>query len=474
MALKLYDTLSREIRPLSACDGKQFRFYLCGPTVYGPTHIGNFRTMILGDILFRMLQLDDMYPYYVRNLTDVDDRTIARCQESRIGLEAFTRKWIQVFREDCAKLNILPPTHEPRATDHIAQQIHLIKKLVDKGHGYQAKDGSVYFDVGSFQNYGRLSRLGNRELRTQKTTSRGRLNLADDYDRESVADFALWKARKPDDGENFWPSPWGEGRPGWHLECSAMSMEYLGESFDLHGGGSDLCFPHHENEIAQSEAATGRIFARHWMHGAMLRVESEKMSKSVGNIHTVNEILQMGFSPMALRYTLLSGHYRQPLNFTRNGLESARSAINTIEKKLKPLLHRRNISEEEFGTLHKKGSGDCGIFHPAWNELHEDLNTPKCLGALFKLLNEEQGDAISSALPDLSRLLFALGIQLFDSDSTPDTDTPDEIVALAERRWISKKQRDFATADALREEVRSRGWTILDRKDGYDIHKQNP
>ena len=209
MVFKLYDTLTREIRPLQTSDGSRFCFYFCGPTVYGPTHIGNLRTMILGDILFRVLQLEGMNPYYVRNLTDVDDKTIDRCQKAGIGLEEFTAKWIQVFREDCEKLNILPPNLEPRATEHIDQQIRLIQRLLDKGHGYQGKDGSVYFDVRSFENYGRLSRLKNRELRTQETTSGGRLNLADHYDRESVADFALWKARKPDDGENYWPSPMG-------------------------------------------------------------------------------------------------------------------------------------------------------------------------------------------------------------------------------------------------------------------------
>ena len=474
MALKLYDTLTRKIRPLQASDGSRFRFYVCGPTVYGPTHIGNFRTMILGDILFRVLQLSGMNPYYVRNLTDVDDKTIDRCQKAGIGLEKFTTKWIQVFHSDCEKLNILPPSLEPRATQHIDQQILLIQKLVDAGYAYKGKDGAVYFDVRSFKNYGRLSRLKNRELRTQETTSEGRLNLADNYDRESVADFALWKTRKSSDGENYWPSPWGEGRPGWHLECSAMSMEYLGESFDLHGGGSDLCFPHHENEIAQSEAATGRKFAQHWMHGAMLQVDSQKMSKSMGNIHTVNEILDMGYSPMDLRYTLLTGHYRQPLNFTQNGLESARSAIRSIAKRIEPLLKSLKISKSEFENLGQGTSQISGPFQQSWADLLEDLNTPKCLGTLFKAFNETEVETISHNLPSLSRLLFALGIRLFTDSPPPDTEIPKKIVLLAEQRWKSKREGDFATADALREELQSMGWIILDRKDRYEIQKQNP
>ena len=251
-------------------------------------------------------------------------------------------------------------------------------------------------------------------------------------------------------------------------------MEYLGETFDLHGGGSDLCFPHHENEIAQSEAATGRKFANHWMHGAMLKVDSEKMSRSGGNIYTVNEILDMGYSPMDLRYALLTGHYRQPLNFTRNGLESARSAIRSIEKKIAPLLQRQKISKSEFENLRQGSSQVSGIFEQSWVELKEDLNTPKCLGALFKAFNETAGENICRDLPSLSQLLFALGIRLFTDSPTPDAEAPEEITLLAEKRWESKVKRDFATADALREEIRSMGWIILDRKDGYDIQKQNP
>lgn len=470
MSLQLYDTLTRTIRPLRAEDGKRFRFYGCGPTVYGFTHIGNFRTFINLDVFYRVLQSAGMHPLYVRNLTDVDDRTIERSQKEGEPLSSFTKKWTGVFHEDCAKLNLLVPDIEPRASDHVPQQIAIVEKLIENAHAYRAADGSVYFKVSSFPRYGRLTRLDKRELQSQETTSGGALNLADHYDRESIADFALWKARKPEDGENYWPSPWGEGRPGWHVECSAMSMEYLGETFDLHGGGSDLCFPHHDNEIAQSEGATGKPFARHWMHGAMLRVESEKMSKSLGNIHTVNEILEMGFSPMALRLALLSGHYRQPLNFTHNSLKAATSALQKLDTALRPLLEIRDISEEDFSDLHSGEFSDWGLFGEAWEELCNDLNTPKCLGELFRILNRGDSGAIGSALPALSCLLFALGLKPFTE--AQEAEAPVEIRELAEQRWRAKELRDYPSADALRDEIGKKGWKVLDRKDGFDLQRR--
>ena len=463
----LYDTLTRGIKPLRASDGRRFRFYGCGPTVYGPAHIGNFRTFINLDILYRVLQLAGLQPYYVRNLTDVDDNTIKHSQRENLPLDDFTARWIELFRKDCATLNILEPDVEPRATDHLPQQITLIQALIDRGHAYWADDGSVYYDVSSFPEYGRLAGLEAQELRSQATTSGGAPNLADHYDRESVADFALWKAHKPDDGDNAWPSPWGEGRPGWHIECSAMSLHHLGNGLDLHGAGADLCFPHHDNEIAQSEGATGETFAHHWMHSAMLRVESEKMSKSLGNIHTVGEILEMGFSPMTLRYALLAGHYRQPLNFTHNGLHAAASALQRLERTLRPLLLAEDLSAEEFIELHRNEPVNWSIFSPAWDELTNDLNVPGCLGEIFGVLNRVGPDSLRGILPAFSNILFALGLNPLSDPAY--SQAPADIVELAEVRWRAREKRDFERSDTLRQQIAERGWQIRDRRDGYDL-----
>ena len=309
--MKLYDTMSRHVRELQPRDGDTFRFYCCGPTVYGPAHIGNFRTFVLQDVFRRTLESAGMKTQHVRNLTDVDDKTIRDSQADGKTLKEFTDHWRDRFHADCEKLNTLPPHTEPSAVEHIPHQISMIEDLMEKGHAYSSEDGSVYYKVTSFNGYGRLSKLDQRELREGASGA-----VSDDeYEKDSVADFALWKGRRDEDGANHWPSPWGEGRPGWHLECSAMCREYLGDTFDLHSGGVDLIFPHHENEIAQSEACTGHHMADHWFHLTHLLVDGGKMSKSVGNFYTLDQLETAGFTANELRYVLISAHYRQPLEF---------------------------------------------------------------------------------------------------------------------------------------------------------------
>jgi cysteinyl-tRNA synthetase len=320
--MRLFDTLSREARPLAPLDGRSFRFYCCGPTVYGPAHIGNFRTFVMQDVMRRALETGGMATLHVRNITDVDDKTIRDSQAKGEKLGDFTARWTQRFHVDCEKLNLLPPHIEPGAVEHIPQQIAMIEALVKKGHAYASDDGSVYFRIASFPGYGRLSRLDERELELGKTQNAR--SSSDEYEKDGLADFVLWKGRRPEDGENFWESPWGEGRPGWHLECSAMIREYLGDSFDLHSGGVDLVFPHHENEIAQSECACGGHFAAHWFHITHLVVDGRKMSKSLGNLYTLDDLAERGFSAMEVRYVLIGAHYRKPLNFTISSLEGAR------------------------------------------------------------------------------------------------------------------------------------------------------
>lgn len=480
-APKLHDTLTRQPQELFASNGETFRFYCCGPTVYGPAHIGNFRTFIVQDVLHRILKLAGLNPMHVRNLTDVDDKTIRQSQAEGESLRAFTDKWTKKFHDDCAALNLLPPHKEPRATDHIPQQIALVEQLIQRDHAYVGGDGSVYFRVNSFDEYGKLANLDREALRTQNTNSAGEANDADEYDREQIADFALWKAWKPEDGDNKWDSPWGAGRPGWHLECSAMSREYLGDDFDLHGGGVDLTFPHHENEIAQSECACGSRFVRHWFHSAHLMVEGEKMSKSLGNLYRLDELVEKGYTPMEVRYALLSGHYRQPLNFTFNGLNAARSAIEKLEKLTRKLLAHAGLSEADFATMQNDESAwdvpACPALAKARARLWDDLNVPGALGEVFSLAKEADSDAAKanakSWLEDLGKVLFALGITLFNKSAEAASDEiPEDIAALAEARWQAKKDKDFAKADTLRDELSSQGWLVKDSKDGYEITKK--
>ena len=480
MSIRLFDTLSRERRTLApSAPEKEFGMYCCGPTVYGPAHIGNFRTFLLQDVLRRALETDGIRVRHVRNITDVDDKTIRRSQQEGKTLAEFTAAWTKKFHDDCAALNMLPPQVEPSAVEHIPLQIAMIEKLVARGNAYVAPDGSVYFKVSSDPEYGKLAHLDREALRTQETNSAGTANLADEYARDDVADFALWKARKPEDGPNFWKSPWGEGRPGWHIECSAMSTHYLGETFDLHGGGVDLCFPHHENEIAQAECSCGHhgTFARHWFHSAHLMVDGAKMSKSLGNLYTLADLVGKGFSPAAVRYALISGHYRSQLNFTLKSLEDATAALEKIEKGARRLLEKAGISVEEFSqdiSVHEKNTA-WGAFEPAWTALCDDLNIPGAIGKLFSALGELGKKELTKAeagtqLYGLAKILFALGLKLFSGEKK-SADVPADVAALGEKRWAAKTAKNWAEADRLRDELAALGWKSLDRKDGYELRK---
>lgn len=453
--LRLYDTLTRGVLPLVPMDGETFRFYCCGPTVYGPAHVGNFRTFVIQDIFRRVLEAHGLQTRHVRNITDVDDKTIHRSQEEGQSLEKFCRGWIERFRADCQALNLLVPHVESGAVSHLADQIALIERLIAKGHAYQAPDGSVYFRIGSFPAYGALSRLQERIITT--TTS-----LEDEYDRDSAADFALWKARRPEDGANFWPSPWGEGRPGWHVECSAMAMKHLGESFDLHGGGADLIFPHHENEIAQSEAATGKPFARHWFHVAHLLVEGQKMSKSLGNLFTLEDVRERGFTPEELRHALLSGHYRQPLNFTWEALAGAQKSLARLRRL------RERLGEPS-------ASSDRRPFQEVFAALADDLNTPAALGQLSLAVKEIgaaleagtlEGDARAAVAGGFREVMEAFGFRLEEPDAVV---IPAEVAALAEQRWQARQSRDWAASDRLRDALAVLGWQMRDSREGYTL-----
>ena len=450
MAIKLFESLTREPRELqpSHADGV-YRFYNCGPTVYAPAHIGNFRTFVINDVIRRLLELEfgKEKVKHVRNLTDVDDKTIKRSREEGRPLAAVTKQWTDKFHADCDALNCLRPHVEPTATGHIREQVDMIDVLMRKGHAYRAPDGSVYFKVTSFDGYGRLSRVKERELQLGAAL---KATAADADEKEDVSDFALWKAHKDDDGDNAWDSPWGRGRPGWHIECSAMSKKHLGETIDLHTGGVDLLFPHHENEIAQSECCNGRTFSRHWYHSEHLLVDGKKMSKSLGNLYTLDDLTAKGFSPMALRYALLMGHPRKQLNFTLDSLHAAESALKTLRS---------------FRATLKPTGGDATVLDPVLAALHDDLNTPAAFGALFSVIHQH---ATKVDQASLDRVLFALGLKL-DEPAAPKTEVPASIAALGAKRWAAKQAKDFAAADALRKELAAVGWSMLDRKDGYSL-----
>lgn len=463
MPIRLHDSLTRtalELKP-GQPDGV-FRFYNCGPTVYAPAHIGNFRTFVVNDLIRRLAELEfgPGKVHHVRNITDVDDKTIRCSREENRTLADVTRPWIEKFHADCDALNCLRPHDEPRATDprYLREQVNMINVLLEKGNAYVASDGSVYFKVASFPGYGALSRVKERELKPGAAFA-GKSGLpeiaaADADEKEDGSDFALWKAHKSEDGPIQWPGPDGAsaGRPGWHIECSAMSKSILGPTIDLHTGGVDLLFPHHENEIAQSQCCNGQVFSRHWYHNEHLLVDGKKMSKSLGNLYTLDQLAAMGHSPMALRHALLSGHPRKQLNFTLDSLHAAEKALATLRA---------------FAAALPPSGGDASALDPFFAALHDDLNTPAALGVLFTIVNR---GAAGSKLdtPAFARAMFALGLKL-DAPAAPKVEAPAEIVALAEQRWTAKKTKDFSAADRLRGEIAAAGWTMLDGKDGYKL-----
>jgi cysteinyl-tRNA synthetase len=469
--LTLHDTLTRTDREVTPLDGHTLRFYCCGPTVYGPAHIGNFRTFVAQDVMRRVVEASGTPTLHVRNITDVDDKTIRDSQKAGQSLTEFTQSWTVKFHTDCDALNLLRPHIEPSAVAHIPHQIAMIEKLVAGGHAYAAADGSVYFRVSSFKDYGKLSHLEDRELRLGASEAASATD-SDEYTKDSLTDFALWKARKPEDGENFWPSPWGEGRPGWHLECSAMILEYLGEDFDLHSGGVDLIFPHHENEIAQSCCSTHGKFAHHWMHVAHLMVDGGKMSKSIGNLYTLEDLAKRGYSAAEVRYVLISGHYSAPLNFTMHSLDSARQALQKLAKADKSLMALCTFDSEEAPPPLVPSSP--GPFAEAWNTLLNDLNVPGAIGAIFGTLNKLKSPALSHSTSTATRnglhfMLNALGLVLPPVAEDSTAEVPADIQALAQQRWDAKQAKDWAAADTLRKQLEAGGWLIKDSKEGFTV-----
>ncbi|MEM9081077.1 MAG: cysteine--tRNA ligase [Verrucomicrobiota bacterium] len=463
--MRLFDSMTREVRDLVPVDGNRFRFYCCGPTVYGPAHIGNFRTFVMNDIFRRVLEIGGVETLHVRNVTDVDDKTIRDSQAAGERLKDFTDHWLKRFHEDTAALNLLPPHIEPSAVEHIPQQITMIEELMAKGHAYAPGDGSVYFKISSFEDYGKLSRLDTRELDLGRTQEQRVGIQADEYEKDSLSDFVLWKGRRDDDGENYWESPWGTGRPGWHIECSAMSCEYLGETFDLHSGGEDLIFPHHENEIAQSKCSRGGDFALHWFHSAHLLVDGKKMSKSAGTVYTLADLLERGFTAMEVRYELLGAYYRRQANFTFDSLHAKREALGKLAKGEAEL--RKEVGEVEIpGYEELRGLGGFGVFEPAWDGLQNDLNTALAMGKVFVGLKTAK---TKEDWLGLHGVLAALGLVLPEIEAEDAVEVPEEIQAVAEERWAARSAKDWAKSDELRDLLMEKGWVVKDGKEGYEL-----
>ena len=474
MKPSIYNTLTRRKDVLEP-SGKVFGMYCCGPTVYGPAHIGNFRTFLAQDVLRRVLECSGLKVKHVRNITDVDDKTIRESRKLGVSLSEFTSKWTDKFHADCERLNMLPPTVEPKATEHIKEQLEMVSKLVDNGHAYVSGDGSVYFKISSDPEYGKLSGLDRENLATQSVNSAGDANLADEYERENVSDFALWKSRKPEDGENFWKSPWGEGRPGWHIECSAMSTKYLGPTFDLHGGGIDLCFPHHENEIAQSECANGCTFSKYWMHNGYINVDNVKMSKSLGNFKTVREIANV-YGYEVIRYFLISSHYRSPINYSLEIIEQCKSALErlyTCRESLDfALKNAKDIPDDE--ELIKKLNSHREQFITA---MDDDLNTADGVAAVFELVKdintsildkEVSKNVCQTAAAVFDELCDVLGILYNRKNNDVDSD----IEALIEERQQARANKDWATADRIRDELKAKGIILKDTPQGVTWTKE--
>ena len=459
--MRFYNTLGRTLEEFTPIEKDSVRMYTCGPTVYNYAHIGNFRAYLFEDILRRTLEYSGYKVTQVMNLTDVDDKTIRDSKAAGLKLQDFTRKYKDAFFEDLKTLRIEPAAVYPEATTHIAEMQAMIQVLFEKGYAYKSEDGSVYFSIDKFKEYGQLARIDREQQRAGV-----RIN-SDEYEKDSVADFALWKAWSENDGDVKWSSPWGEGRPGWHLECSAMSMKYLGKTFDIHTGGVDNMFPHHEDEIAQSEAANGCKFVNYWLHCEHLTIENKKMSKSLGNFYTLRDLLAKGYTGPEVRWALIGTHYRSKLNFSIKLLDEARASLKKFS--------------DFFGRLRDLEKGPAGkalaqeLVEKARKDfaagIGNDLGIAEALAAVYTLqravnsamakkeLQSEAGEIILEEFRSFNKVLGSFDV---DQAAAPAEEIPQEVLALAEERTAARKAKDFQKADALRDQLNALGYVVED------------
>ncbi|MBE0464003.1 MAG: cysteine--tRNA ligase [Halomonadaceae bacterium] len=466
--MQIYNTLTRRKEPFTPLVAGKVSMYVCGMTVYDYCHLGHARVMVAFDVITRYLRHRDYDVTYVRNITDIDDKILKRAEENGESITALTERMIDAMHEDEARLNVLPPSHEPRATGHIGDIVAMIETLIAKGFAYPADNGDVYYRVRKFTDYGKLN---NRQLDDMRSGAR----VDVDVHKEDPLDFVLWKAAKP--GEAHWPSPWGNGRPGWHIECSAMSTCCLGDTFDIHGGGPDLTFPHHENEIAQSEAATGKTYVNTWMHAGAVRVNQEKMSKSLGNFFTIRDVL-VDHDPEVVRYLLVASHYRSAINYSIDSLHEARKSLTRFYTALEGVeSDSQDAQADAVGNYRERFTA----------VMDDDFNTPEALAVLFDLardLNRAKSEAPEKARPlaaELKQLAGLLGL-LQQAPQAFLKGTQSQTAALSEtaieekiaQRHAAKADKDFAQADAIRDELAALGIILKDSREGTTWVVESP
>lgn len=463
--LKLYNALSEKKEVFRPLNSRVAKIYTCGPTVYNFAHIGNLRTYIFEDVMRKTIKLAGYKVLQVMNITDIDDKIIKSAISSRKKIEDITLPFEKYFWEDIKKLNIETPEKIPRATDHIQEMILIIKKLIKKEYAYIAQDGSLYFNIAKFKKYGKLSRS---DMTNQQLFSR---TIADEYEKNKIKDFALWKIKK--EGEPSWSSPWGDGRPGWHIECSAMAMKYLGHTLDIHAGGVDNMFPHHENEIAQSEAYTGKLFSRFFIHGEHLLVNGKKMAKSAGNFYTIRDLEKKGYDPIAFRYLCLQTHYRSKMNFTWKSLDAASKALINLRNIVAVIKNNENTRRKQI-TAKKIIAPKNIIEKKFFSAIANDLNTPQALAILWDALKNKK----INTKDKLSIALYAdnvLGLNInHNINYQSENHIPLTIKSLAIKREALRNKGDFSSADKIRKTIEKKGYKIIDiKKGGYNVIKAN-
>jgi cysteinyl-tRNA synthetase len=463
--MEFYNTFSREQETFKPLEDGVVKMYTCGPTVYNYAHIGNFRAYMFEDILRRALEYVGYDVVQVMNLTDVDDKTIKGSIAAGISLNEYTKTYKDAFFEDLKALDIEAAEYYPAATDHVPEMISLIERLIENGNAYVSEDNCVYFQVSSFPDYGKLAHINMDGMKP------GARVAQDEYEKDNVSDFALWKAWSEGDGDVQWDSPWGKGRPGWHIECSAMSFKYLGESFDIHTGGIDNMFPHHENEIAQAEAATGKKFVNYWLHCAHLRVDNQKMSKSVGNFYTLRDLFDKGYQGREIRYVLFAGHYRQSLNFSFDALDSAKASLARIDE-FRIRLKEYAKDGDEMGTLPMWAEKASVGFHEG---ISDDLNISECLAVIFDMVHDGNVDMDNESL---SLADAKKADELFDSFNKvlgvldiPEQTVPEDVLDIVAERDTARTDKNWALSDELRDKLISMGWEVKDTPDGAKLRK---
>ncbi len=442
--MKLYNTLTRKIEDFIPINPPIVGMYTCGPTVYDYMHIGNLRTFTFSDILHRTLKANGYEVKLVQNITDIDDKIIKRAKDKKISIKELTDEYTKYFQEDILKLNMFSVAIQPKATEHVGKMIKFIEELIKKGFAYLQEDGSLYFDISKFTDYGKLSQLDKRSIKT------GTRILSDEYSKDNVQDFALWKAENKN--EVGWDSPWGWGRPGWHIECSVMSQEYLGDSFDIHAGGVDLLFPHHENEIAQSEGRTGKKFVNFFVHGEHILVDGQKMSKSLQNFYTLKDLEERGFDPLSLRYLFLTAHYRDKLNFTWKSLEAAQNALNNLRELVR-----------DWPASAPASAGKIEFEKDFMDALNNDLNMPQAVAVMWDMIRSDYPpSAKAKTILEMDKIL-GLGL---DQYLGRPIEVPEEVMHLVRKREQARNIGNFKESDKLRKEIKKLGFEIEDTPSG--------